>query len=538
MIIKLARASRLRCAVFAGWWYTCAPRMQGAFRRCKYFSLCPRAAQPARLTKRNLTAMKFIIKLFPEITIKSQSVRIRFIKMLTGNIRNVLKHYDESLAVVRHWDNIEVRAKDENQRIAIREALTRIPGIHHILEVEDVPYTDMHNIFEQALELYRDKLEGKSFCVRVKRRGKHEFSSIDVERYVGGGLNQHIESARVKLSDPDVTVNLEIENDRLLLVKGRYEGIGGFPIGTQEDVLSLISGGFDSGVSSYMLMRRGCRVHYCFFNLGGAAHEIGVKQVAHYLWNRFGSSHRVRFVAINFEPVVGEILEKVEDGQMGVVLKRMFVRAASQVAERYGVQALVTGEALGQVSSQTLTNLRLIDNVSDTLILRPLISHDKEHIIDLAREIGTADFARTMPEYCGVISKSPTVKAVKAKIEEEEQKFDFSILDRVVAEATNIDIRDIATQTQQEVVEVETVKAFGPNEVLLDIRSNDEVDEKPFTLEGVEVVALPFYKLSTKFGDLDQSKTYLLWCERGVMSRLQALYLSEQGFKNIKVYRP
>ena len=92
---------------------------------------------------------------------------------------------------------------------------------------------------------------------------------------------------------------------------------------------------------------------------------------------------------------------------MGVILKRMMVRAASKVAERYGVQALVTGEALGQVSSQTLTNLRLIDNVSDTLILRPLISHDKEHIIDLAREIGTEDFARTMPEYCGVISKRP-----------------------------------------------------------------------------------------------------------------------------------
>jgi len=484
-----------------------------------------------------MSAMKFIIKLFPEITIKSQSVRIRFIKMLTGNIRNVLKHYDEDLAVVRHWDHIEVRAKDENQRITIREALTRIPGIHHILEVEDVPYTDMHNIFEQALELYRDQLEGKTFCVRVKRRGKHEFSSIEVERYVGGGLNQHIESARVKLTHPEVTVNLEIENDRLLLVKGRYEGIGGFPIGTQEDVLSLISGGFDSGVSSYMLMRRGCRVHYCFFNLGGAAHEIGVKQVAHYLWNRYGSSHRVRFVAINFEPVVGEILEKVEDGQMGVVLKRMFVRAASKVAERYGVQALVTGEALGQVSSQTLTNLRLIDNVSDTLILRPLISHDKEHIIDLAREIGTADFARTMPEYCGVISKSPTVKAVKAKIEAEEANFDFSILDKVVEEATNIDIRDIAAQSKEVVTEVETVAAFGPNDVLLDIRSIDEQDEKPFQQEGVSVASLPFYKLSTKFGDLDQSKTYLLWCERGVMSRLQALYLREQGFNNVKVYR-
>ncbi len=232
--------------------------------------------------------------------------------------------------------------------------------------------------------------------------------SIDVERYVGGGLNQHIESARVKLTNPEVTVHLEVESDRLLLIKGRYEGIQrAAQIRTQEDVLSLISGGFDSGVSSYMLMRRGCRVHYCFFNLGGAAHEIGVRQVAHYLWNRFGSSHRVRFVAINFEPVVGEILEKIDDGQMGVILKRMMVRATSKVAERYGVQALVTGEALGQVSSQTLTNLRLIDNVSDTLILRPLISYDKEHIINLARQIGLEDFARTMPEYCGVIFQKP-----------------------------------------------------------------------------------------------------------------------------------
>ncbi|MBU3893170.1 tRNA 4-thiouridine(8) synthase ThiI [Serratia rubidaea] len=482
--------------------------------------------------------MKFIIKLFPEITIKSQSVRLRFIKILTTNIRNVLKQYDENLAVVRHWDFIEVRAKDENQRPAIADALTRIPGIHHILEVEDRAYTDIHHIFEQTLETYRERLEGKTFCVRVKRRGKQDFSSQDVERYVGGGLNQHIESARVKLNHPQVTVNLEIEDDKLMMVKARREGIGGYPIGTQEDVMSLISGGFDSGVSSYMLMRRGCRVHYCFFNLGGAAHEIGVKQVAHYLWNRFGSSHKVRFVAIDFEPVVGEILEKVDDGQMGVVLKRMMVRAASKVAERYGVQALVTGEALGQVSSQTLTNLRLIDNASDTLILRPLISHDKEHIINVVRQIGTEDFAKTMPEYCGVISKSPTVKAVKAKIEEEEGNFDFEILERVVREARNVDIRTIASETQEQVTEVETVAAFNADQVILDIRSVDEQDEKPLQLEQVEVKPLPFYKLGTQFGDLDQSKTYLLYCERGVMSRLQALYLLEQGYTNIKVYRP
>jgi len=127
---------------------------------------------------------------------------------------------------------------------------------------------------------------------------------------------------------------------------------------------------------------------------------------------------------------------------------------------------------------------------------------------------------------------------VKAKIEAEEANFDFSILDQVVEAATNVDIREIATQTEQEVVEVETVTGFGPNDVILDIRSVDEHDDKPLKVEGVDVVSLPFYKLSTKFGDLDQSRTWLLWCERGVMSHLQALYLREQGFTNVKVYRP
>lgn len=481
--------------------------------------------------------MKFIIKLFPEITIKSQSVRIRFIKILTSNIRNVLNTLGDEITVVRNWDNIVVVSKDESKSEAVCDALTRIPGIHHFLQVEEHPYTDLHNIFEQTFAAFKHLVENKTFCVRAKRRGKHSFTSNEVERYVGGGFNQHIESAKVKLTRPDVTINLEIEDDKLILVNARYEGIGGFPIGTQEDVLSLISGGYDSGVSSYMLMRRGSRVHYCFFNLGGSAHEIGVKQVAHYLWNRFGRSHKVHFVAVDFEPVVAEILEKIDDGQMGVVLKRMMVRAASRVAERYGVQAIVTGEALGQVSSQTLTNLRLIDNATDTLILRPLITHDKENIINIARQIGTEDFARTMPEFCGVISKSPTVKAVKAKIEAEEEKFDFSILDSVVENANNMDIRRIAEETVQQVTEVEMVSEFGANDVILDIRSPEEQETSPLKIDGVNVKELPFYKLSTQFGDLDKAKTYLLYCDRGMMSRLQALYLREQGFENVKVYR-
>ncbi len=481
--------------------------------------------------------MKFIIKLFPEIMIKSDSVRKRFIKILTSNIRNVLLRETENVAVIRNWDFIEVRAKVAEEAPMVLDLLQRTPGIHHILEVEEYPFETMHDIFEQTLAQVRPQLEGKTFCVRVRRKGKHEFRSLDVERYVGGGLNQHIESARVKLIQPDVTIRIDIEHDKMLLVKARHEGLGGYPIGTQEDVLSLISGGFDSGVSSYMLIRRGSRVHYCFFNLGGAAHEIGVKQMAYHIWSRYSTSHKVRFVAINFENVVGEILEKVDNGQMGVVLKRMMVRAASKVAQRFDIQAIVTGEALGQVSSQTLTNLRLIDKAADALVLRPLITHDKEQIIAMAKTIGTDDIAKSMPEFCGVISKNPTVKAIESRILEEEGHFNFDVLEEAVQQAKYLDIREIAQQTEQEVTSVETTSELGENDVILDIRSPEETEESPFTLEGVTVKVLPFYKLSSQFGSLDQSKQYLLYCQRGVMSKLQALYLKENGFSNVKVFR-
>ncbi|WP_439287846.1 tRNA uracil 4-sulfurtransferase ThiI [Lonepinella sp. BR2904] len=480
--------------------------------------------------------MKFIIKLFPEIMIKSDSVRKRFIKILTSNIRQVLSKHDDTLAVVRHWDFIEVRSKNEEFRPQLIELIGRIPGIHHFLEVEEKPFTDLHNIFEQTLQQVGDSLNGKTFCVRAKRRGQHSFSSLEIERYVGGGLNQHIETAKVKLKNPDVTVRIEVENDKLIFIKQRFAGIGGYPIGTQEDVLSLISGGFDSGVSSYMLIRRGSRVHYCFFNLGGAAHEIGVKQMAYHIWQRYSSSHKVRFVAINFEQVVGEILEKVDNGQMGVVLKRMMVRAASRVAERFAIEAIVTGEALGQVSSQTLTNLRLIDEAASALVLRPLITHDKEQIIAIAKQIGTDDIAKSMPEFCGVISKNPTVKAIRAKIEAEEQNFDFNVLESAVQNAQYLDIRQIAEQTEKDVVQVDTVSVLGENDVILDIRSPEEIDEKPLVLDGKTIQLMPFYKLSSQFGNLDQSKNYVLYCERGVMSKLQALYLKEQGFANVLVF--
>lgn len=484
--------------------------------------------------------MKFIVKLYPEIMMKSKSVRMRFTKMLETNIRNVLKKVDENVKVQRQWDKIMVLVPDDKQQLveAFAERLTCIPGITHSLQVNEYTFDSVDDIYQQVLPVFKEQLAGKTFCVRVKRTGKHDFNSIEVERYVGGGLNQHTDALGVKLKNPNMVVNLEIDNDKLYMVEKRIEGLGGFPMATQEDVLSLISGGFDSGVSSFQFIKKGARTHYCFFNLGGSQHEIGVKQVAYHLWKTYGESHKVKFVSVPFEPVVAEILERIDNGQMGVVLKRVMMRTAARIAEKMGIQALVTGESLGQVSSQTLTNLNVIDRCTDLLILRPLITMDKQDIINESRKIGTEDFAKSMPEYCGVISQRPTVKAVLAKIEAEEQKFSEDLIDRIIADSKVIDIREIAATMDTQVTETEMVSAITQGEIIIDIRPPEEEEKQPLLVDGIEVKVIPFFKLATQFAELDASKTYLLYCDRGVMSKLQALYLIEQGYNNIKVYRP
>ena len=454
--------------------------------------------------------LKFIVKLHPEIAIKSRSVRKRFTKVLENNIKIVLRRIDEKVQVRNNWDNISVVTllEGEQTRATFIDSLARIPGIVQFIEVTETSFETLDDIYKKTIELVGHTIEGKTFCVRAKRIGKHDFTSTELERYVGGGLNQHVAGASVKLSHPEVTIRLEIKDEKAYIVSHTHLGMAGFPLPTQEDVPSLMSGGFDSGVTSYQMIRKGARTHFLFFNLGGAAHEIGVKQASYYLWNKYSSTHKVKFITVDFEPVVAEILENIENSQMGVVLKRMMMRAGSKVAEKLNIQALVTGESIGQVSSQTLANLSVIDRVTETLILRPLIQHDKQEIINIARQIGTAEMAETMPEYCGVISKKPTVKAKIEVIKAEEEKFDFDILNTVIENARVMDVRDIDVEAKQELKEAESVADLPAGAVVIDIRSPEEEEAAPLEIDSIEVVHLPFFRLATKFGDLPKdSKT-------------------------------
>ena len=485
--------------------------------------------------------MLFLVKLFPEITIKTRPVRRRFIRQLRKNIRSVVAELDPSISVVGEWDNLEVETSVESPEITaqISERLACTPGIAKFLEVDKYPLTDLDAITELALEYYRERLAGKTFAVRCKRTGKQAFKSTDVERHVGAGLNSQTEAAGVRLNNPDITVLIEVRDDSVFMVRNFRQGLGGFPLGCQDSVLSLISGGFDSSVSSYLCIKRGLQTHYCFFNLGGRAHELAVKEVALFLWMKYHSSHRVKFISVPFEGVVEEILTQVHNSQMGVILKRMMLRAAEKVAEKLHIQALVTGESVAQVSSQTLANLSVIDEVTNSLVLRPLATTDKQDIIDIAREIGTEEFSKDIPEYCAVISNKPTTRARLDRIEREESRFDFAVLEAAIGNASEQLITELIDDLDGDAAEVKIVETFDPNSTVIDIRHPDEVEIKPLAFSGeskpAELLNIPFYQLRSSFAELEKNKTYLLYCGKGMMSRLHAANLHDEGFPNVAV---
>lgn len=483
--------------------------------------------------------MKLILKSFAEITIKSRPVRRQFLRQLGKNIRTVLRDLDPQVKVEGEWDNLELLTTLEDPA-DLQELYARLrctPGIAHFFQVLEYPLGDLDDIALRCKDHYCELIKGRTFAVRCKRIGKHPYSSVDVERYVGSQLRQQCGASGIDLTRPEVEVRCEVRHQRLLIEYERHQGIGGYPLGTVEQALVLMSGGFDSTVAAYQMMRRGVLTHFCFFNLGGRAHELGVKEVAYYLWKKYGSSHRVLFISVPFEEVLGDILEHVDNGHMGVVLKRMMLKAAEQIADDLELETLVTGEAISQVASQTLTNLAVIDKATSKLVVRPLITEHKQDIISTAVEIGTAEFAEHMPEYCGVISVNPKTRAKLGRVVHEESRLDADILQRAVDRATRVTMDKVLEELGND-VHVEQISEALPGQIVIDIRHPDEVDEYPLILEGIEQMAVPFYAINGRFKDFDPNRQYLLYCDQGMMSKLHAHHLLHEGYANVRVYRP
>jgi len=262
-----------------------------------------------------------------------------------------------------------------------------------------------------------------------------------------------------------------------------------------------------------------------------------VEQVALHLWQQYGSCARVKFVSVPFDEVIGDILQNVNHSYMGVVLKRQMMRAAEKVADYMKIDAIVTGESIAQVSSQTLPNLAVIDRSTTKLVIRPLITTDKQEIVDQTKALGCFDLVASIPEYCGVISDRPTTRAKLEKVEAEEENLDMEIIDRALERVRTSRIDDIVKNLEAK-AEIEVLTKVSENQKIVDIRAPHEQEKKPLNMPGCEVLITPFYELEAQMAHWSEDVEYLLYCDKGVMSQLHAHSLQEKGVLNVKVYRP
>ena len=479
-----------------------------------------------------IKTQKFILKLFPEIMVKGSSAKKQMVAQLYNNLLKLMGEIHQDIAIKKFSDKIEVVTPIEVVEM-VRTRLLQTSGIEQVLEALQFDnMLTLDSIKERVCEVCAKDIEGKTFVVRAKRTGSHQFNSSEMERVIGGYTLAHSNAKGVDLHNPDVIVRIELINNQLNIITNKHKGLGGYPIGTQGEILSLMSGGFDSTVASYLTMKRGIKTHFIFFNLGGIAHEIGVKQVCFYLWNKFGASHRVKIVSIPFDEVLTEIFRSTPETYMGVTLKRLMLMAAEKIAKEMDIDALVTGESVAQVSSQTLRNLALIDSATNMLVLRPLATMNKPEIIDIASKIGTKHFAENMPEYCGVISKNPITHGSFKRMEREAKRFNYEVLDKAVANAKSIYVDEVIDNVTNN-APVEVVSELTDNHVVIDIRENEECIKT-----SCKTIQIPFHKLKSEFKKLPQDKEYLLYCDKGVMSQLYAQYLRDsESRENVRVYR-
>ena len=290
------------------------------------------------------------------------------------------------------------------------ERATRVFGIASVDEMVELAAEDLDDLASEVACLTRDRVSGRTFGVRVKRRGNHPWKSYDLASRSGALLVEA--GGTVNLDDPQETVDVMVLDDRAFVMVAHHRGPAGLPVGTQEPVLCLISGGFDSVVAAWMMMSRGCPVEFVHFTLSCSQSDHAVA-VARMLWERWGYGTDPIVHVVEFQPVKEALLEHVDVRMRQVALKVLMARAASQIAQEREILALLTGDAMGQVSSQTLPHLVAVSDESKIPIFRPLLGLPKQDIIDYARRIGTAEMSARAQEVCDLSGGRPVATGAR-----------------------------------------------------------------------------------------------------------------------------
>lgn len=464
----------------------------------------------------------YVLSYGGELSVKAKGTRNRFSERLARNLADALTGAGLEHRIRRTWSRLYV----ESPSARVAEVAARVFGVSAIRVAERRSWEGLDDLLRAGEEIFSAAVAGKTFAVRVRRGGHNQnapFRSPEVERRLGSLLLPG--AAGVDLKHPQVEASIELRRGDAYFSHRRVAGPGGLPLGTEGRALSLISGGFDSAVASWLLLRRGVMLDYLFLNLGGDGHRDAVLEVVKVLADDWSHGTAPRLHMVDFRPLVEDIQARCPQPLWQVVLKRQMLRAADHVARLTRSATIVTGEAVGQVSSQTLQNLVVISAATDVPVLRPLVASLKEEILDLARRIGTHDLCAGVPEHCALTPRRPETHAKPRRTAEAEARLDPAMLAELVEARAIFELRalDLSKLSAPDL----EVDAVPEDAVVLDLRSAPAY--KSWHYPGA--LRLDYPAALKAHRSFDRDACYLVYCEVGLKSAHLAELMHQAGYR-------
>lgn len=380
----------------------------------------------------------FLIK-YGEIGVKGKN-RHLFEDALCKQIRNSLKRVDGEFLVTKENGRVYVEALsdyDYEDTLNAIKCVFGIVGICPMIQVEDEGFDELAKVVvEHIREAYPDK--NITFKVDARRaRKNYPLNSLEINMKMGEKILEAFEAEGMKVDvhKPDIFINIEIRS-KINIYSQTIKGIGGMPVGTNGKAMLLLSGGIDSPVAGYMAAKRGVTLDAVYFHAPPYTSERAKQKVVDLARLVARYAGPIALNVVNFTDVQLYIYEKCPHDELTIIMKRYMYRIAQALAEKSGGLALVTGESIGQVSSQTLQSLAVINEVATMPVIRPLVSFDKQEIIDISEEIGTFETSIQPFEDCCTtfVAKHPVTKPNPKVIRKSEEKL-YDKIDELVKTA-------------------------------------------------------------------------------------------------------
>ena len=346
-----------------------------------------------------------------------------FIKTLYNNIENKLRGYQ--VKITKDLGRMYIYFNDNNLDEIIN-IMSNIFGIHtyHVAYIADTNIDDIENIIIESLKME----EFNTFKVVVKRSDKSfPYDSPAYSKRLGGVILKNINNISVDVHNPEITVTVEIRENKSYIYFNSYKGLGGYPVGTQPKGLLMLSGGIDSPVAGYLALKRGIKVNCVYFEAIPHTSMQAREKVISLVKKLCKYTNNINLHIVNFTPIQEEIYKKCDSDYVITIMRRMMYRIMEKLVYKYKAKAIINGESVGQVASQTLVSMNVINSVTSIPVIRPVACLDKLEIIDIAKKINTYDISILPYEDCCTVfvPKHPVINPNKDRCVEMEKEFDY-----------------------------------------------------------------------------------------------------------------